>query len=510
MRFQHLMWVLLASTLLVSTAMATDQRANALMYNLGIEDDTDMILFPHLADRYTGIYFDAPPNYTDAFGGAVFNVGKIHLGIFVNRSTDRALDRYRMQVTSNQSPISIGDRFNSGTTPNNAGQTFSRNSGHPILFLADMGDYALSARIRMWPGAGGPGGAAGAAGGLGGGDMSPDQRAALMDGMDGAGDGFGQAQSALTAQSTNQESGSAAGIDLGVSWEWDKKTDAAVNIGHVGYTDVGAETNLDFTTRHWGQGNTVLVGAFQLGVWSPDNGDGDYFIGVPVKYGWLFNEDGGRLKGAVLTGMDLQVTKVGAGDGNTGVGLPIVELAAEYRVADWMFVRSGVKGGFGLKLTGDKGYSDQDKLNHYEQTEFNSGVGFAWRQFRVDAALSYSTLNTGPHFVGGQAGGPFFGGISLAYLFDANTNAGVSAPAEEAPPVAKESKPAARRKAPVVAPAPAPAPAPAAAPPAPPKSVDSELEDMRKQLELEKLRQEMRKLKGEGGAAPAAAPASAP
>jgi hypothetical protein len=476
--------------------MATDQRANALMYNLGIEDDTDIFLFPHLADQYTGLYFDAPPTYTDAFGGAVFKVGNAHLGIFLNRPTDRALDRYRMQVTSN-APF-IRDRFQGGDkpTPNNNGQTFSRNSGHPILFLSDFGDMALSARIRMWPGTSGISGDGDT---IDPSQFSEEERNQFLRSENE--ELFDQVLAPLTQESSNQESNGAVGVDLGFSWELNKDTDATVNVGHVSYVDVGAETNLDFTARNWGKGNTVLIGAFQVGLWSPDAGDGDYFVGAPVKYGWVFNEDEGRLKAAVLTGLDLQVTQRGGGDSNTGVGLPIVEMAAEYRVTDWMFIRSGVKGGFGLKLTGNKGYSDLPKMTHYEQTEFNSGVGFAWRQFRADAAVSYAALTSGPHFIGGQSSGPLFGGISLAYLFGADTNMGHSEPMKTAPSTPRPK-----------AVAPAPAPAPIQKKPTPVKTVDDELKEMRKKVELEKLRSEMRRLQSDGedstpgGAAPTPTP----
>ena len=218
------------------------------------------------------------------------------------------------------------------------------------------------------------------------------------------------------------------GIDLGFSWEMGSKTDAGVDLGFASYTDVGSELNLDFNMRHWGEDSTVLVSALQVGLWSPEDGDGDYFVGAPVKYGWVFSEDNDKLKAAVLTGADLQVSKAGAGDPNIGIGIPVVEVAAEYRVLDWMYVRSGVKGGFGMKLTGNEGYSDLDKMTNYEQTEFNSGVGFQWDRFVVDASVSYSTLTSGPHFIGGQSGGPFFGGISLAYMFEGGPEA-AAAPA---------------------------------------------------------------------------------
>ena len=223
----------------------------------------------------------------------------------------------------------------------------------------------------------------------------------------------------------NGEPGAILGADLGVSWKLATGTDAAVQLGVVSQTDVGLETNLDFTARHFSSDNTVFLGAFQAGVYSPEDGDGDYFVGIPVKYGWLFNQDNNRLKGAVLLGADIQVSKAGEGDPNLGVGLPIAEVAAEYRILDWMFVRSGIRGGFGLKLMGNEGYSDLDANTRYEQTEFNAGVGFLWGQFAVDTAVTYSSLNRGPNFIGGGTA-PLFAGVSLAYRLDGGSAASTS------------------------------------------------------------------------------------
>lgn len=433
-------WIALGSLfsmLWAGNALATDQRANALMYNLGIEDDSDIFLFPHLASEHQGFYFDAPASYTDAFGGAVFQAGNTTLGIFLNRPAVRTFDRYRMDVTAN--PTRLVDRGQDmGGSP--AGQSFGKSDGHPIQVIADFGDFAFSTRIRMWPSAGGGAAAAGTSlAGTDAGtdtgtdtgttDLSDEDLAALFGG--------------LTQTSGNAGPGSATGIDLGLSFDLEGNSALSTGVGFVAYTDVGSETNLDVNYRRFGAfgQNDVMAAALQIGIYTPEKGDGDKFIAIPLKYGWIFNEDQGRLKAAVLTGADLQFSQAGAGDMNMGVGIPVVEAAAEYSVTNWMFVRSGIKGGFGLKLAGNKGYSDLDKNTAFEQTEFNTGVGFVFDRFVVDASVGYSTLTTGPHFIGGPAGGPFFSGVSLAYKFDGAKGVATAEPAPMVPAAAPVSAP---------------------------------------------------------------------
>ena len=105
MRNLTILSILLAGMLAATVATATEQRANALMYNLALEDDTDIFLFPHLADQHTGLYFDAPQSYTDVSGGGVFQIKGVHGGVFLNRHTIRAMDRYRMQVLDNSTRL---------------------------------------------------------------------------------------------------------------------------------------------------------------------------------------------------------------------------------------------------------------------------------------------------------------------------------------------------------------------------------------------------------------------
>ncbi|MEZ4273382.1 MAG: hypothetical protein R3C68_18690 [Myxococcota bacterium] len=51
------------------SALATQSRSESLLFNMAIEDQTDVFMFPHQLNRYQGAYFHAPENAANIFGG---------------------------------------------------------------------------------------------------------------------------------------------------------------------------------------------------------------------------------------------------------------------------------------------------------------------------------------------------------------------------------------------------------------------------------------------------------
>ena len=74
--------ILLAGMLAATVATATEQRANALMYNLALEDDTDIFLFPTWPTSIRGSLNDAPQSYTDVSGVESSDQERARWGLF--------------------------------------------------------------------------------------------------------------------------------------------------------------------------------------------------------------------------------------------------------------------------------------------------------------------------------------------------------------------------------------------------------------------------------------------
>lgn len=145
------------------------------------------------------------------------------------------------------------------------------------------------------------------------------------------------------------------------------------------------------------------------------------------------------------------------------VAAPMVNMAAEVQLLDWLYVRTGAQYVWGLNRTGGKNGAGDDTSAKTTAGTFGwtSGIGMQKDAFSFDGALSNGFVTGGPNFIGGTAPG-FLAMASATYRFGEVLSGNVAPAAQEtgetvAPEPAAPVEPA---------PEPEPAPAPEAAAPA--------------------------------------------
>lgn len=144
---------------------------------------------------------------------------------------------------------------------------------------------------------------------------------------------------------------------------------------------------------------------------------------------------------------------------NQNFAVPMVNMAAEVQVLDWLYVRTGTQYAWNLdraKFGDTKGRASASNFI------WTAGLGVVKDAFNFDVVVRNGFITDGPHFIGGNSGG-FLAIASLTYRFgDVFSGAGNPAPAET--------------QAPVIEPEPAPAPAPVYEVPAPAPAVEGGVE----------------------------------
>jgi hypothetical protein len=373
---KRLMFALLTVALalvMIPAAQATEARSQSLLYNLAFEDQTDVFTFPNLLPEYTGLYFHMPPAATNVYGGMVIELGSGALGVFIHRPYVGMFDQYRIALTDGDgTPVGLlRGNAAAAAEPHIPGQMFD------VMYGAKS--WGIGLRTHIWS------------------DVSDQQ--GLADPPD---------PNATITFEANGGFRLSPGFDL------------HTNIGFRETKDVGFTLRGLIGTRYMtpkmsnSKTRTVFGGEVQFGIFAPKDGDSSFGFTVPVKGGVNYAVIKDVLTIGLLGGIDLQMLKPGGGDTKFGLGLPTIEIAAEWYPTDWMDVRTAIKGGYGFQLAGAAG----DTKDKKEQMAFSTGMGFLYGPFRMDAVVAYSLWQSGPYFIGGTPG--LFGGVTLSYLWGDN------------------------------------------------------------------------------------------
>jgi hypothetical protein len=403
--------VALLAVAAVPRARAQDSRAQSLLYNLTFEDQTDVFLFPHLLNRYEGLYFHLPANINNVFGGLIYDLGGSALGIFVHRPVPSAFDQYRIMVTD--AGLAPAANVLAGLFPGNPGAASEAHVAGQIFDLM-YGQDKWGISLRLWLFS----------------EISQ-QEGMLADPAENTG--------AFTA-------------DLNAGFNLSPGFDMRGGLAFRHEDDIANMFMIKAGMRYMEPGDAkarlVVAGELQIGAHMPEDGDTSFALGLPFKAGFRLCVVPERVYVGVLGGVDVQVLKLGDQDMRLGLAIPVVELASEWYALSWLHVRTAVKAGYGIQFAGDP----NDNTPKYEQLAFSSGVGIPLGPFEVDGVVQYQMWQNGPWAIGGVPG--LFAGVTVSYAWGDHLD---------------------RRKAladvfsaPVPEPAPAPTPQAAPPPPAPP------------------------------------------
>jgi hypothetical protein len=379
---------------LAPSAVASESRSQALLYNLAFEDQTDVFLFPNLLPQYEGLYFHLPRAVSNVYGGLIFNLADdSSLGLFVHRTLATAFDQYRLSATDMTNYLGY-TVFNGGNSqePHLAGQLFDLMYG--------TGKWGLGLRLHLWS------------------DVSS-QDAPLADPAELA--------TAITGE-----------INAGFRVMDGLNMRASIGLRNVSdnYMGVMFRFGARYMSPEEKRIRPVFAAQLEFGMLIPDTGDNDFAFCLPLKGGLRLTAIEDVLYIGLLGGLELQMYAPGAGDNRFGLVAPILEMAVEWYALSWLQLRTGIKGGYGVQLAGDPG----DNMPKHEQLGFSSGVGIPLGPFSIDAVVQYSLWQDGPWFVGGTPG--LFAGVSLSYNWGKGFSQPAGKPEPEAAPTAPEAKPA--------------------------------------------------------------------
>lgn len=159
--------------------------------------------------------------------------------------------------------------------------------------------------------------------------------------------------------------------------------------------------------------------------------------------------------GGFLSGVGKNDPNTDADDDHTKrlrFAVPMVNMAAEVQVLDWLYVRTGTQYAWDLNRGKAGDVKERASVGNFIWT---AGLGVVKDTFNFDVVVRNGFVTDGPHFIGGNGGG-FLAMASLTYRFgDVFSGAG-QAPVQESAPVEPEPAPAPIYTPPPPAPAPAP------------------------------------------------------
>lgn len=340
------------------TARATESRADALLYNMALQDDTDVFLFPNLLPQYNQITFYLPAAKANMYGGITFGGSQNAFGIYVHRPIESAFDRYRLGLGADAVPL-WRDRSASG-------QVFDLAWGN--------NGFGLGLRVHGW------------------------SEASVQ-----APTGGTETENNLLADPAEPQNAIFVGLNLGFRIAEGANMRVNVGIRNVKYNGTGGMIQVGARYIQPGASAVKLVvaGEAEIGIWSPEKGDFGFGFALPLKAGVQVSLIPEKLTAGILAGIDIQSSRMaGDGSGRLGLAIPTFELATEYKPLSWLALRAAMKSGYGFELSKDAA------KNHpkHEQLIFNSGLGFDLGPLLIDTALCYSLWQNGPYALGGVAG----------------------------------------------------------------------------------------------------------
>ena len=362
--------VVVAMALWVGRAMASESRADALLYNPGFYDLVDIFTFPQLANHYNLVTFYVPGENTTKhmYGGLVYK----NFGFFIHRPVSGIESHYRLVAVPG-----IPQEFEFPANPQ--GTLFGNP---PVVFDLLWGNGQFGAGLKFFANAQ---------------NHTTQSNEDVADDVEGA---------RMVGASVSLGYSPMEGADLGLLGRFgnvkDRYTFADVGVKARYIADPKAETSL------------VALLALDFLLWAPKEGDNKWTFGVPLKGGLRLIPVADRLTVSALAGLDLQLLDPGEGDKQFALVVPTGEIAAELKVLKWLFLRSSVKGGFGILLAGKK-VNDTKYHDTTTQVCFNSGLGLEYNNFVFDATIKYQLWQNGPYILGGEKG--LFGSASLTYNF---------------------------------------------------------------------------------------------
>jgi len=189
----------------------------------------------------------------------------------------------------------------------------------------------------------------------------------------------------------------------------------------------------------------------------------DFDFGVRAGVGPSIHLD--RAKVAAYGGLRLGAGKNEAssnGDDDVSrlrLAVPMVNMAAEIQVLDWLYVRTGAEYSWELRRDATDAVKERIADSAFR---WSAGLGFQRGSFYFDGVVTNGFVTGGPNFIGGTAPG-FLAMASLTYKFGDVFGDGRTRP-ETATDASRPLLVERPRAEPVVAPAPRPEPAPVVEP----------------------------------------------
>ncbi|RME25765.1 MAG: hypothetical protein D6806_07345 [Deltaproteobacteria bacterium] len=365
----------LAAVLTLAAAIpagATESRANSLVYNLAFEDDTDIFMFPQLLPRYQGLYLQLPQAISNVYGGLVYNFSnQSSLAVFVHRAFTTSFDQYRLSSLDVSQAL---DMVRLAPMTGGAAQQ-QHLAGQLFDIMYGTGTWGVGLRMHLW-------------------SETSQQDAPLADPA--------EAQTAITAE-LNGGFRLMDSLDLGMAFAFRNVKD--------NYFMMSFRLGGRYLEASKAKVRPVFAGQLEFGLAVPDQGDSSFSFLLPLKGGVRLAVIPGLLDIGLLGGLEIQMVKQGGQDTRFGLVAPVVEIASELKALEWLYLRTGIKGGYGVQFAGDPG----DNNPKHEQLGFSSGLGFVLGPFNVDAVIQYSLWQNGPWIIGGTAG--LFAGVTLSYLW---------------------------------------------------------------------------------------------
>ena len=359
--------VILAVALWAGGASASESRADALLYNPAFFDLVDIFTFPQLAGDYNSVTFYLPATDTknNLYGGLVYK----GFGIFVHRPQFDLFQQYRLVG------VKGNEQFTNLFSPAPANRA-TRVS--PVIFDLLWGNGEFGVGVKFYGNA-------------------KNHETVSNEGVSDNPGANRMLGGALTAGFSPHE-----GLDAALSARVENEKDLYTA------TDVGVKARYIADPK----ASTSLVAAGQIGfgIYAPKHGDNIWAIGVPLRAGLRLLPVEDRLTISALGGLDLQFGDPGADDKQFSIIVPTAEVAAELKILKWLVLRSAIKGGYAILVAGGHGSHDTTDM-----VSFNSGLGFEFKNFVLDALIKYSLWQNGPYFLGGEKG--LFGSVSLSYNF---------------------------------------------------------------------------------------------
>ncbi|MFT3925819.1 MAG: hypothetical protein QM778_24970 [Myxococcales bacterium] len=219
--------------------------------------------------------------------------------------------------------------------------------------------------------------------------------------------------------------------------------------------DIGLLGNASFTNEHFKdktQDPDLKANTFDVGLMGGIGPVINLAIAKIAAYGGFLGAIG---KSDPDTKTDNDATK------SLNFFVPMVNMAAEVQLLDWLYVRTGTQYSWSIDRVRDTTDNPTKERASTGNFIWTAGLGLAKNNFAFDGVVQNGFVTGGPNFIGGNANG-FLAMATLTYKFGDVFSSGTSqvevAPAEPQPTEPVPSEPVEPAATPEYAPPPPPAP----------------------------------------------------